>query len=238
LFQPEADPKVVAEAKAKAAKRYAMEERARASLPTILKEYSWDYGLLLDSSKRMWPDLLSQTYNFLNLFKEYDTIWIGDPQDSGRRENIRNFGLCSNFQDDLGLYTFGRYTTASTYSPGVWSRANENVKSTPFLIVEGDQVLGKVPETDEEKLANKNACAAIFRWLSECVGLNLRAIVDSGNKSLHGWFEMPSATKLEELKIVLPAMGCDRAMFKPSQPARLPGVLRENGNEQRLLFLR
>ena len=41
---------------------------------------------------------------------------------------------------------------------------------------------------------------------------------------------------MAELKTILPPLGCDPAMFKPSQPCRLPGVYR--GPEmQALLYL-
>jgi hypothetical protein len=65
--------------------------------------------------------------------------------------------------------------------------------------------------------------------------LNLRAIVNSGNKSLHGWFDQPTKAQLEQLKIILPAWGFDRAMFTPSQPCRLAGVVRPDTTPDPLL---
>ena len=233
LYQPPVDEAVLAEAKAKAAHRYALEERAKASLPQVLKEFAWD----IQFPRNCFHDPDRQKEDFIKwslLFKPTDTIWIGNTEDSGMFFNRKNFRPRSEITFEIAQ-SLGNYTTASTYQYGTYSRANVNIKSTPFLIVEGDQVLG-VPVTEEDKMKNKLACAAIFRWMSESLKLNLRAVVDSGNKSLHGWFDMPNPDTFAELKVVLPAMGCDRAMFKPAQPARIPGVERENGNLQSLLY--
>ena len=229
LFQPPVDEAVLAEAKAKAAHRYALEERAKASLPQVLKEFAWDIQLYSPAPAD------EQFYNWKSLFKPEDIIWIGDTEDSGMFYHKKHFRAAGEFKYEDFMTNWSHYSTASTYQPGSYSRANVNLKSTPFMIVEGDQVLG-LPVTEADKVKNKLACAAIFRWMSESLKLNLRAVIDSGNKSLHGWFDMPNPETFAELKVVLPAMGCDRALFKPSQPARIPGVERDNGNMQSLIY--
>lgn len=235
LFQPPTDPKILAEAAAKAQKKYELETRAKASLPTILKDYKWDVEDILakEGGGHKWEH---QYYLFMEeLWQDSldHVIWVGEPEDSGRPHNRANFLPAAHWSASPGSY---HYTCASTFKPGTYSRANDNVATTPYMIVEGDRILGE-PITDEDKLNNKNACGAVFNWLRNVVGLNLRAVVDSGNKSLHGWFDMPSSSTFDELRVVLPALGCDRAMFKPTQPARLPGVLRDNGKPQRLLYI-
>jgi len=79
---------------------------------------------------------------------------------------------------------------------------------------------------------------AVFRWLSVGCGLKLVAIVDTGGKSLHGWFEFEEDL-LTDLKLVLPAYQCDPKLFTPSQPVRLPGILRDGvvGRYQKLVYL-
>lgn len=237
LYQPTLDPVALAAAKAKAAKRHALEEKARASLPEILKQFKWDVEDIENHEAKLGR--LGPTAHFLQrMFKPDDKIWIGEPEDSGQPSHDNHF----RSQEDWIRIGFDHginyhYTCASTFKFGTYSRANANVLETKYLIVEGDNVLGKKPETDYEKRQNENACGAIFNWLRTSVNLELRAVVASGNKSLHGWYTMPSLEKFEELKIILPQMGCDRAMFKPTQPARLPGVVRDNGNEQKLLWI-
>jgi hypothetical protein len=59
-------------------------------------------------------------------------------------------------------------------------------------------------------------------------------------KSLHGWFRVlgvhdNSYRFNQELRVLLPALGCDEKMFSLSQPTRLPGA-RRDGKRQRLLW--
>lgn len=240
LFSPPIPAEELALAKQKAARRHELEEKARASLPEILKQYKWDAHDIERNCESFGP--YEQHLRFLELFKADDIIWIGEPESSGSESHKHNFRTrkewAADFFDTNDRRGWYRFTCPSTFKPETYSRGQTNVASTPFLIVEGDSVLGVKPETEDQKLANKNACGAIARWLQEACQLNLRAIVDSGNRSLHLWLDMPESRVYEELKIILPAMGADRAMFKPTQPARLPGIIRENGNEQKLLWIK
>jgi hypothetical protein len=90
-----------------------------------------------------------------------------------------------------------------------------------FLVVESDSL-------------SKEQMLAVFAWMRQF--MHLRAIVDTAGKSLHGWFEYPNPFQLEELRVILPTLGCDPALFRTSQPCRLPGALRD-GKFQRLLWL-
>ena len=76
----------------------------------------------------------------------------------------------------------------------------------------------------------------MFKWLKNLVQLKLCAIVDTAGKSLHAWFEYPTEDTVNELRIVLPELGCDPKLFTPSQPVRLPGAERD-GKMQRLVYL-
>lgn len=238
LFQPEIPAADLAAAKQKAARRHELEDRARASLPTILKDFKWNVEDILAEGKV--PKERHSTDEFLErMFDKDDVVWIGEPDDSGREEHRSNFQKRSDWEMLHALYSGPAYhfTCPSTFKPGTYSRAQANVASTPYLIIEGDCVLGVKPENDQQRKENKDACGAILNWLVRGVGLRLCAVIDSANRSVHGWIRNPGPDKLEELRIVLPALGCDRAMFKPTQPARLPGILRDNGNEQKLLWL-
>jgi hypothetical protein len=90
-----------------------------------------------------------------------------------------------------------------------------------FLVVESDTL-------------SKAEIAAVFGWCRQF--LSLRGIVDTGGKSLHGWFDYPTTAQLHELRGILPRLGCDPALFKPSQPCRLPGA-RRGERVQSLLYL-
>ena len=117
----------------------------------------------------------------------------------------------------LKAYEFDRKHQAT------FSRSNDNVLHRRFLVVESD-------------VLSKDQVGAIFGFLRNDVGMPLRAIVDTGGKSLHGWFDFPKRTVFEELQIVLPQLGCDPGLFKPSQPCRLPGV-RRGDQYQRLIWI-
>lgn len=239
LFQPPLDEAAMSEAREKAAQRHSTEAKAKASLPEILKQFKWDILDIEISSKFRGAYNGQSTDIFLEkMFEAEDVLWIGDPENTGQERYASHFKKREDWTTNFDAWVYGNYTCASTFKPGTYSRANANVLTTPYLITEGDNVLGIVPETDEQKLANKNASGAVARWLQEKVGLTLRAVVDSGNKSLHFWWEMPKKETFEELRIILPCLGFDRAMFKPSQPARLAGVIRDNGNEQKLLYIK
>jgi len=79
--------------------------------------------------------------------------------------------------------------------------------------------------------------------------LTLRAVVHTGGKSIHCWFDFPrygsgnAYNTNRELHAILAGLGCDPAMFRRAAIARLPGCRRtdKDGNLtdkwQRLVFL-
>lgn len=115
----------------------------------------------------------------------------------------------------------GLFTCPSTFKPGTDSRCDATVVLRRYLVLESDTL-------------RKDEICAVFRWVEQFT--RLRAIVDTAGKSLHGWFEPPPPAALDELKIILPALGCDPALFRLSQPCRLPGGNRD-GRTQSLLHL-
>lgn len=226
-FQPEVSAEERQKLLEDSSRRHELESRALAAKATILEKYKWNiFGEALNAQLpeqfRIWRD---------SLWRPTDIIWVGESHSSGQFFHRNHFMLAED------ATTKGHFSTASTFRTGTYSRSNESVLTTPYLVVEGDAVLKPVMLNDNDRHDNKLACAAIFNWLRKEMKLTLRAVVDSGNKSAHGWFNMPDAATFAQLKVMLPVMGCDKAMFKPSQPCRVPGVLRENGNEQRLLYI-
>ena len=117
----------------------------------------------------------------------------------------------------------GHYVCPSTFKAGSFSRSKDNLVRRAFLVVESDEL-------------DKDTIGAVFRWLRDKVGLNLRCIVDTAGKSLHGWFDFPPPEELDDLRVMLPELGCDPKMFTATQPCRLPGALRA-GQYQKLIYL-
>lgn len=92
-----------------------------------------------------------------------------------------------------------------------------------FLVVEGDGT------SREEQ-------ASVLRHLARYAPLAL--VVDSGGKSLHGWFycqEMPELD-IERLFAWACSLGADRQLWLRSQFVRMPDGLRDNGKRQRVVF--
>jgi hypothetical protein len=201
----------------------ALKVRAGKLLPVILKQYVWPHDQIIkDSPVQIGEDdRLAMYHSFMGLFENEDVIWIGSVTDTGKPEHFTHFKTKAKWLDEL--VPVGPYTCPSCFVPDLFSRSKDTVSIRRYLVVESDTL-------------KKDEVGAIFRWLDEAVELPLRVVVDTAGKSLHGWFEFPPPDILEELKIMLPAMGCDSKMFGSSQPCRLPGGMRE-GRIQRLIYL-
>jgi len=124
------------------------------------------------------------------------------------------------------------------------AHALSNTGPRRFLIVEFD-----FDSRDSEEEAHllerlstegrdvRDLCAALLLHLAEKAPLAL--VVHSGGKSLHGWFYCAGVPEERVWRIFQYAvsLGADRANWTPSQFARMPDGLRENGNRQTAYFL-
>jgi hypothetical protein len=99
----------------------------------------------------------------------------------------------------------------------------ENTGPRRFLVIDQDQ--GTIDEQ-----------AAILLHLAERAPMALA--VHSGSKSLHGWFfcQGQSEERLQQFMRYAVTLGADRAMWTPSQFARMPDGTREGGNRQTVYF--
>tara|TARA_R100001163_G_scaffold62911_1_gene54174 strand:- start:3046 stop:3279 length:234 start_codon:yes stop_codon:yes gene_type:complete len=64
-------------------------------------------------------------------------------------------------------------------------------------------------------------------------------VVWSGSKSLHGWFNVHGRdeTEIQRFYDLAKILGADMATRTPSQLARCPWGLRDNGNVQEVIYL-
>jgi len=197
-----------------------LKARARNSKSQILHNHATDPADLFEHSPvRLLNGPANDWRLLLGLFRATDVVWIGNVRDSGTG-HAWNFRPVSEWMAQNAAP--GPFTCPSTFKPEVCSRSMDNVVSTPFLVVESDSL-------------TKPEICAVFTWMRQF--LKLRAIIDTGGKSLHGWFDYPHSPGVGgELRIILPPLGCDPAMFKPSQPCRVPGAWRGD-RMQALIFL-
>jgi hypothetical protein len=123
-----------------------------------------------------------------------------------------------------------------TFHPGMTSRCKDAVLRMPFLVVESD-------------VLTKPEMCAVLSWCRQ--SMKLRAIIDTAGKSLHGWFDRPAQSVVDELETILcgygkiipqtglreiPGFKCDKSVFTPSQPVRLAGA-RRGTKIQSLIYL-
>lgn len=198
--------------------------RAACSLPQLLNEFAWPYTQIInDSPTPITGNEPEHWKMLLQKFKLDDVIWIGNTYSSGEPK----YEAC--FRTAKEWLTFstppGPFTCPATFKNTSYARSNDNLVERRFLVVESDTL-------------TRNEVGAVFRWLKLGCEMELVAIVDTGGKSLHGWFKF-DADVFDDLKLVLPAIQCDPKLFTASQPVRLPSVLRDGiaGKYQKLVYL-
>jgi hypothetical protein len=117
----------------------------------------------------------------------------------------------------------GRLATTSEGRPS--PRCKANILCRRFLVVESDSV-------------EKEAQARILDFLGGFLPLVM--VVDSGGKSLHGWFYVEGLQQeaAEAFFRVACALGADSALWVPCQWVRLPGGTRagESPRIQRIVY--
>lgn len=189
----------------------------------VLDRYAWPVSDILKDS----APITDEWQQFLNLWPESDIMWSGDPMDSGQYSNAANFKTVRLWkQYATSPYPF---VCGTAFRAGSYSRTKDSVQDRRFIVVECDDL-------DPNPEVNKNLSGAVINFVRQR-GWTLRAIVDSGNKSIHGWFEYPSEEQEEWATYVLPALNVDTATLRPTQPVRAVGIERENGNKQKLLWI-
>jgi hypothetical protein len=196
--------------------------RAANARGQILRSWAWPYAeILAQSPVQPNADEAGHWRSLLGLFNDGDVLWIGSLYNSGKPEHACSFRTKEQWLGEP--MAPAQFTCPAVFKPGSIARSNDNIVARRFLVVESDEL-------------TKDQVGAVFRWLKDQVKLNLRAIVDTAGKSLHGWFDYPAQDVVDELKLVLPQLGCDPKLFTASQPVRLPGAPR-NAKYQRLVWL-
>ncbi len=193
--------------------------------PELFQRFHWPVADMVASSPLQVSerDPEDQFRTWLKLWPAHCTVWIGDVFSSGKPEHRTHFRPVAEWYQ-IGP-VLGNYTCGSSFKPGSYQRSNENLNGHRFLVIESDTLA-------------KDEVGAVFNYLRRRLRYRLHCIIDTGGKSLHGWFDAPRNRTLEaRLKAGLVALGCDPKVFTYSQPVRVPGAWRE-GRLQKLIWLR
>jgi hypothetical protein len=203
-------------------RKESLRRRAANAKGQILRDNKWTYDQISKDSPTQLADNISGHWKMLlGCYQPGDVVWIGDTRDSGKVEHQDHFKTIDQWQ--IIPTPSGQYTCPAVFKTGSYARTNANVVVRRFLVVESDTL-------------GRDEVGAIFKWMRDVMGLDLRAVVDTAGKSLHAWFKYPPDLIVDELKLALPELGCDPKLFTASQPVRLPGALRD-GKYQKLVYL-
>lgn len=191
------------------------------ALPKILKEYAWPARQMVFESpvKVDRPNAWRQQ---LSLFQPTDNVWIGEKHHSGPGLGEGHFLRASEWRARETIPPWPLICPKTFMS--TLNRKDDAVLSDRFIVLESDT------------MSFDDTCA-MFRYCRTF--MTLRAVIYSGNKSLHGWFNIKvrSYEENQDQKAILKALGFDgRLIDGLSQPSRLAGALRDNGRVQELLW--
>jgi hypothetical protein len=199
---------------------YAYARTVAKELPKILAKFrpaSWPPTPIEMAA----PEFLKR----LDVFKRVDHIWIGNERDSGQPKYATHFRTLAEWQKAPPRRDWA-FTCGAAFIPGSFSRSNANVKALRALILESDALGGA-------------DTYAVARWIEENFSLPLLAMVYSGNKSLHCYFNHPGAEWLGLYRPTLVEAGfCAASLRSPAQPMRLANQVRNNNAIQYLLWMK
>lgn len=210
--------------------------RADRIVRDILARFPWTMQDIIDVGGLSQWQPIDQFYSFLGgMFEADEIIWTGQVHNSGdglpdmpieHKRNIRSRNE-KHFRP-RGVLRYGppyfEFTSHCTFRPGTWSRRNADVMEHKYMVIESD-------------ILSLDEIGSVFSWLHS-EGHTLRAVVFSGKRSLHGWFDWPTGIALETILGTLKGLGCDPSTLRASQPVRLPGMTRrDTGKIQSLLYL-
>jgi hypothetical protein len=215
-------------------------KRAQSALPALIERWRWSPEEVRADSPTPIDEYAHRPGVFLaSLFAPFDIVWCGEAFQSGEAHRHR-WQTVSEW-NNAPPETMGPLTAPATWRSSTFSRKRENIAEAPFIVLDFDKIptTGQEPETPEERKRLVCESLAITRWLREECGWSLGAILWTGSKSLHIWFEMPPEDHIAALKESLATLGIDRSLIgMPEHPARLPGVIHgKTGKRSQTLWL-
>lgn len=219
--------------------RRKLEALARERLADLVTRYRWHPADLWEDSPTRPEEAADDPRGFLAaLFLPADLVWTGSVHQSGPRFRDRWRTVEDWFQAPTDA--LGPMTTPATWKVGVVSRSRDGIASAPYVVLDFDGQDGQKPHTPADLARHLADSLALVRWLRERLRWRLAAILSTGGKSLHAWFENPGRECLDSLRPTLSPFGIDAGLIgHPEHPCRLPGQIHHGtGIRSRVLWLR
>lgn len=211
--------------------------RQRDSILSPYLSTNW-HADLWDSSEIIIPPSHDEQARLMlrHLFEPKEILWMGNEFDSGQPHHAENFRTRDAWLEAVQLPP---RIAAGAFRTGSYSRSAASLTSSPFIIIESDDLIGRKPITPEEREENRARCAALIAFMVDGFRLTLRAVIDTAGKSLHGWFDRPSDAALEALAGIAEALAIDpQVIARAHGPLRLPGCIHSTtGQPARLCYL-
>jgi hypothetical protein len=188
------------------------EERATMALPALVDRWRWPEDAVWEDSP-IRPDGpgTDDPREFLaRLFPPEAIVWTGETWQSGPEHGIGRFRTVAEWAGQAPD-NVGPMVAPAVFDPGTLTRSRSAVVASPFIVLDFDD------RTRAEALA-------IVRWLREGMDWTLRAVVWTGGKSVHAWFDDPGPECVAALRDTAKILGIDRTLIgAPEHPCRLPG---------------
>jgi len=203
----------------------ALIETAKSKRDRIIARHRWDAADVWENSpQRIDCPLveLDPRWFIGSLFVQDATIWAGEVFHSGNR-HADHWRTVASWQD-AAEQAIGPMVSPATWKAGTVSRTADNVLASPFVVIDFDGFDGIAPTTPEEVHRHVSYSLALVRWIREGLRWELAAIIFTGGKSIHAWFQSPPAAVLQSLRDAATALGIDAGLVgRPEHPCRLPG---------------
>ena len=173
-------------------------------------------------------------------FKPAETVFCGGRHDAGRDALMPAGEWCALLASEPGCLASMPFIIANPLSGRFAQRADGRCRT-----LRGDACVVRFPHAVAE-FDKRSRLEQLAFWHGMIdKGANVAAIIDSGNKSFHGWLRVDAAgaadwTELVERKLFgefLVPLGVDSSCKNEARLSRMPGHTRENGRLQRLLYL-
>lgn len=174
-------------------------------------------------------------HDFIKCLFPLDSIlWMGGVFDTGEEKHKANFKTAREW---LELETLPQRIAPAHFREDSFSRSSVNVTTSPFIVLECDDIIGKEPSTNGEKERNKKFTSALALYAIDKLGLNLRAVIDTGNKSLHLWYDRPPPEALNAIRKMTAGLRIDAGVFDQShRPLRMPHCIHDTTNKPAILL--